>query len=534
MAATERRTHGGIRAGLKLGTAIALVVAAWFYLAPVQFGGHFAYFQIVGDSMEPTITRGDVVLLRTADRYVPGDIVAYTDPDLGTVMHRIRELDGEAFILRGDNRDVDDSYRPTEDEIVGRLWQRIPEAGNAMQSLQTPAGSIFFSGLTVVMGALSIGRRTRRGKVAKARRTRVGNAGNVGRLADRSSAGSRLLSAAGIALVVAMIAGAFVVTNDAARPVAHDLAYEHTGAFSYTGIAGLGVYDGNEVRTGDPVFTEMTRTVPITFDYELLGISEAARLEGTSGRIRLDATVSQDNGWRRNITLTDWTPFVGNQARVTGDLNLIEVLDLTRRMEALSGLVYPTYAVDVVATIEAGANVSGSPWEGTYQTEMSFLLSNQQLQPNQGFAPESMDAFNVTRNIVEPWSLTLPVVDFTIEWALMRAIAVAAGVTTLALVGTVLASTALAARRGEVALIEARYGALIVGAASTEVSLAGRRVEVRRIDDLVKMARQDGLFIVHEIEEWVDELDRLVRADRYHLVLPGVTYTYVVDGAGTR
>ena len=529
-ATSSKRARGGLRSGLSLGAGLLLVAAAWYLFAPVQLGGSFTYFQIVGDSMEPTISRGDLVLLRSQERYTTGDMVAYRDPDLGTVLHRIREVDGTVFILRGDNRDSDDSYRPVEEEIVGQVWQIVPGAGDAMRGLQSPAGNVLLGGATLALGAISIGRRAPRGPRARRSEGKVrrqGTApGTAGSLADRSPAGNLLLSAAGVTLVAALVTGALVIANPAEHRVTRDFSYEHMGAFSYTGIAGRGVYDGDEVSTGDPVFVSMTRAVPVAFDYSVQPINGKATIERPAGRLRLDAVIAQDNGWQRTLPLTDWTPFVGANARITGELDLMELLALTRVMEELSGLFYPTYRVDVIATVRSSGVIAEGPFEDEYRTEMGFLLSNQQLMPAQGFEAESMDAVTVGRAVLEPWSVDVPVIGVTVSWPTMRALAIGLGVVTLGLVGVVLGSTALAARQGEVALIAARYGAYIVDATATEVTFAGRRVEVRRIEDLVKMARQDGLFIVHEHTDTVDELDRIQRRDRYHLVLPDVTYTY--------
>ena len=528
-----------MRSGMSLGAAIVLVAVAWFFFAPIQLGGAFSYFQIVGDSMEPTVTRGDLVLLRDRDRYDVGDIVAYSDPDLGTVLHRIRAVDGNHYILRGDNRDSDDSYRPVEEEITGAVWQILPDGGHVLSGLQSPASAIFLGGSSLVMGALSWGRRTpgggradgKRRKSGGGQRSSLGSAS--GRIADRSPAGGTLLSAAGLALVLAALAATLVMTNPARQIVMDDFAYEHMGSFAYTGVAGRDVYDGNEVATGDPVFTRMTTMVPITFDYDIAPISSDAALANPEGAVRLDAVISQDNGWSRTVTLTDWTPFVGDEATVTGALDLAQLLALTKTMEEFSGLAYPTYSVEVVATTEVRGDVVQQPFKDEFESSMRFLLSDAQLMPAQNFAPESMDAVTVTRPVERPWSIDLPVLGITVEWAVMRMIAVGSGLLAIALVGVVLGSTALAARGGEVALIAARYGAFIVDAASTEVTFAGRRVEVQRIEDLVKIARQDGLFIVHERDEREDEYGVTRTTHRYHLVQPDVTYSYAVGSSTT-
>jgi len=40
-----------------------------------------------GNSMEPLFHKGDLVVLRTANEYIAGDIVAYNNPGIGNVFH---------------------------------------------------------------------------------------------------------------------------------------------------------------------------------------------------------------------------------------------------------------------------------------------------------------------------------------------------------------------------------------------------------------------------------------------------------------
>ena len=83
--------------------------------------------------MEPGFHTGDLAILRPADSYAVGDVVAYRSESLDTiVMHRIVAGDGERFVTQGDNNDWLDEDRPTEDEILGTLFLRVPQGGKAL------------------------------------------------------------------------------------------------------------------------------------------------------------------------------------------------------------------------------------------------------------------------------------------------------------------------------------------------------------------------------------------------------------------
>lgn len=134
---------------------LATVVLVWaFTLRPTDLGGPATYIVVSGDSMEPVLSDGDLVVLQEQDEYVIGDIVTFPVPQgeigAGTlVIHRIVDTEGEAFVPQGDNRDRVDEWRPTADEVRGSLWVHIPSGGQVlMKALQPPiiaavAGGLF-------------------------------------------------------------------------------------------------------------------------------------------------------------------------------------------------------------------------------------------------------------------------------------------------------------------------------------------------------------------------------------------------------
>jgi signal peptidase I len=130
---------------LELGVAAALL-AAWFLtLAPTSIGGPATYVVIRGESMLPTFEGGDLVLVRSADAYGAGDVVAYRvpagEPGEGLiVIHRIVQGDPvTGFVFLGDNNPAPDPWRPRTGDLVGTAWVRIPYAGRVVALLHQPA-----------------------------------------------------------------------------------------------------------------------------------------------------------------------------------------------------------------------------------------------------------------------------------------------------------------------------------------------------------------------------------------------------------
>lgn len=107
--------------------ATGALLALWAGFAPSSVGGDFSYAVVRGDSMRPHLHNGDIVVLRREDRYGIGDVVAYRDPRIGPLLHRIVGKDGERFVLRGDNRENSDPYAPLPADVMGReagVWPR--------------------------------------------------------------------------------------------------------------------------------------------------------------------------------------------------------------------------------------------------------------------------------------------------------------------------------------------------------------------------------------------------------------------------
>ena len=84
---------------------------------------------ILSDSMEPTLYRGDIVIIKKEKRYNEQDIIAFkVNNDI--YIHRIiASLDGEAFRTAGDKTIVPDQWTVKKEDILGRIIVVIPKLG---------------------------------------------------------------------------------------------------------------------------------------------------------------------------------------------------------------------------------------------------------------------------------------------------------------------------------------------------------------------------------------------------------------------
>ena len=164
-----RATASGRLARLAGWVVVVAIVVAWsITLRPGFLGGPATYLIVSGDSMEPTLDAGELVLARRQQTYRRGDVIAYrimkNQAGAGAiVIHRIvggSALDG--WVTRGDNRSHRDPWRPKAVDIAGKMDMHVPHLGVVPIFANTLLGMAVIAalaGLLVFRG----GRNTRAG-----------------------------------------------------------------------------------------------------------------------------------------------------------------------------------------------------------------------------------------------------------------------------------------------------------------------------------------------------------------------------------
>jgi signal peptidase I len=162
----ERVVQGSDKWKLQIGRSIKFVgyvfVTVMLTFSVLSFAGVTKARIVLTQSMEPTISPGDIVLSLNPDRLPPkvGDVATYTarrfdGSAVASFTHRIISGDAEnGFVMKGDNNPAPDTQKPTLADISGIVFYTIPLIGK----LLTPRGllvlvpSIF--GLWLVIDAL--------------------------------------------------------------------------------------------------------------------------------------------------------------------------------------------------------------------------------------------------------------------------------------------------------------------------------------------------------------------------------------------
>ncbi|RLT34941.1 MAG: hypothetical protein DWI58_20020 [Chloroflexi bacterium] len=519
-----------ILTGLIAGVLLVALSLFWVVLAPTVVGGSFSYVFTAGNSMEPLYTQGDLVFLRSADRYATGDNVAFNDPVQGLILHRIREREGDRWLTRGDNRQQDDVFKATDADIVGRAVLHVPGVGRMIGSLQTPSNTILLTLATVFIAAAGASRST---SLRRVRWTRPHLAGLVAQdqLASAvpqrwaapfvlgSPGGNTMSAAFAVLLAVGVILGTIAVSHGPTETKPLPLLFEQRAVLDYTAKGAPGLYDAPAATSGDPVFAAVADEVLFTLKYSLEGVVSNALISDVKGTAKLDAEVSAANGWKRTLNIAPAAQFNSPTTLLSGTLSLRQVRDLIAQTETLSGVGFAQYRVRIIESVKGTAVVTGKPIDLNLQKSVGFQLDKNQLSIVAGESLAQGEGGSTATTISKPWVITVPPIGFQITYDWLRFTSILSVV--LAIAGLIVmgVATRITERAGEAALIEARYADLLVPTDADAIDFGGQLVGVSKFDDLVRMARRTQGSILH---------CRAFVGDQYLMVEPGVTYLYSV------
>jgi signal peptidase I len=456
---------------------VALAVVAWVLFAPAALGGSASYAVVYGSSMEPKLEAGDLAVIRPADAYEVGDVVAYRSHELGrVVLHRIIGRDGGRYVFQGDNNDFVDPDRPAAGALVGSLWLQIPFAGRVFLWLRSPLNAAVLV-LVLFLAAAGTGTAVRR---------------------SHRAAGSPYL-VPGL-VVAALTAGAVAATAFAMpveRTVVDPAAYTQRGVFAYTAAVPVGdVYGSASASTGDPVFVRLVRDVQVAFGYRL----DSRLPTSVRGTARLDAVLSDGGGWTRTVALGRRVAFSGPRVTLAGTLDLLALRRMIDALESRTALHADSYLVRIVPHVSVQGSVGGRRLADTFDPPLDLRLDSARLAPAlPGPGEEAVSPFVKERSGagVRRVEAELGLGRFHTPVAAARELAlvlVALALVALAAVGTLRRRTAAA---GEPARIAARHGDLLLSVLGDAARPDAERVQVGSFADLVAVAEAADRMILH-------------------------------------
>ena len=114
---------------------------------PMPFG--YGASVVLSGSMEPTLSVGDLLVIRAQTEYQTGDIVVYQSGKM-PVVHRIVSIADGSVITRGDANNADDEPFPME-AVKGEVIAVVPWIGYGIWALKSPVAIVVMLAAAVLM-----------------------------------------------------------------------------------------------------------------------------------------------------------------------------------------------------------------------------------------------------------------------------------------------------------------------------------------------------------------------------------------------
>lgn len=136
MKKNETKLHRMIGVILNITLIITILyIIVTLYLRATTNNPHASLFGftthvVISESMEPTIKKNDIIIVKRSDRYNIGDIITYISEDGLSITHRIISSNPDGYILKGDANSEQDPGIITYDQIVGKVIILIPYNGD--------------------------------------------------------------------------------------------------------------------------------------------------------------------------------------------------------------------------------------------------------------------------------------------------------------------------------------------------------------------------------------------------------------------
>lgn len=404
---------------------IALALAAAWLFWPVQLGGSTTYVTTHGISMEPGFSTGDLAVLRPADSYEVGDVAAYFSASLDTVvMHRIVAADGDRFTFQGDNNDWLDNDRPTEDEILGKLFRQVPRGGKVLDAIASPWSLALIA--AVVLGLFGNSRRPAKGRHA-ARPRSTGTQPSAARSLPTFSMPTRAQArqvaiASGAVAILAAGAGAVLLALPSTEPEARTLQVAQQGTFTYSAAAEAGTtYPTGVISTGDPIYTRLADAVTVSFEHTIDGPG----LEDVVGQVRLDLSVATADGWSAPLGSSPTVAVQDGTATAAAQIDPTLATSLVGRHNAEIGTSAGAATIAVTPVVDVTGTLRGQRVTAAELAPLTFTVDSAALRPRSAetaFAPTASVPVSVDE--VVPRSFTVVGVDVPITVARAAAVGV--------------------------------------------------------------------------------------------------------------
>lgn len=107
----------------------------------ITFLNKYGIATVLSGSMEPQISKNDLIIIKKINNYNINDIIVYKRANT-LIVHRIVDINDDKIITKGDANDEYD--KPIKvDQIYGKVSYKIPFIGNLTSFFKTRQGFVF-------------------------------------------------------------------------------------------------------------------------------------------------------------------------------------------------------------------------------------------------------------------------------------------------------------------------------------------------------------------------------------------------------
>ncbi len=481
------------------GIILVIAITGWVLFAPPQLGGQATMVIVNGSSMQPTYYQDDLIIVRAADYYKTGDIVAYKNLQMGKfVIHRIIGEELDQFILQGDNNSWIDGFMPTKKEIIGKEWVRIPKFGKVISWLRKPLYLSFtasiFGGVLMINWLKEKNNKLSRRQRKSFRFQKWINADRLGQ------SGETYFLALGIFLILAIITGGIAYAKPVEKTIPQDHFYTHDGKFEYSAPAPAGIYDSTTIHSGSPLFLKLTCEIQVDYQYKLIG----SNLDAVKGVQSLSAVISDTTGWTRTIPLNMETSFQGDTTKTQALFNICQAYDMVAALREKTGLQRSEFSLAIIPNTKVSGSINGIPINDEFSPTLNFKFNevgfwmvsagNTDLQNTDPLHPTAERM--VRKMITAPETMAflgmnLPV--NSVRWSSSILFILSGG-----LLAFLMYSTEKMSKASRSTEIQLKYSPVIVDIQNQPSYQRRPLVEVETIQDLAKLAERFNSVILHD------------------------------------
>jgi signal peptidase I len=514
---------------------LLLLAAAWFqWLRPTTLGGRESYVVVQGHSMDGTYQDGDLVIVREEGEYEVGDIIAFRAggqfDDPTRIIHRIvGRADAERFITRGDNRDRNDPWQPTDDDIIGRAVLHVPHVGGLAQSAARPQVLGALGGAAVVLGGRT--RRRRRRMILRPdppqgpeppRPARPPVPSGPPRWLRHTEPRWAFVGLAGCLIALLPL---LVVTWAAINAADRTVRVERFGQLDYsvgvdyrfvgapspvypTGVVEIASNPAGALVPAAPLYSRLLDRLEMAITFE----AAETGADALASTLAVDVTLSTAGGWSDVVQTVEATPFDGRAARAI-TVDLVDARNRVAQVTELTGVGGDEFTLTVLPRLAVEGSGGGQSVQKVLEPPVAFvvqggLITADAVRDVRETAPLAREIDQRAKYGLGPLSLSTQATRGLLGGLLLVALGAGGWFASVLFGGVGL---------GEPARIAARYRSQVVDVAGATAP-PGPVVMVSGIDELARLAKVDQSVILHE--------DLGDGGHRYRVFLGAVTYEY--------